>query len=167
MQLYACEIQAQIDGAEAKAFSPAAALRAARSLARPSGVEELAAFYRSLELLTPDWRTLLESPGAAPVESPELRAFAGYELNRYWLHAVSDLELAARVKMVLGAVILLAHLGGDGQPARLRAMTLYSKEIDDDPDNLDALLDAAYRTAAFTDDRLLGLLLLGQWRYSQ
>ena len=36
---------------------------------------------------------------------------------------------------------------------------LYSKEIENSDENVDALLDAAYAHPAFTDDRLLGALL--------
>ena len=36
---------------------------------------------------------------------------------------------------------------------------LYSKEIENDCDNVDAILDACYDTAAFTDQNLLSLLL--------
>ena len=36
---------------------------------------------------------------------------------------------------------------------------LFSKEIENDPDNVEALLDAAYTEPAFTDAQLLGLLL--------
>ena len=36
---------------------------------------------------------------------------------------------------------------------------LFSKEIENDPDNVEAILDAAYTAAAFTDLNLLGLLL--------
>ena len=34
----------------------------------------------------------------------------------------------------------------------------YSKEMENDPENVEALLDAAYSHRAFTDDKLLGLL---------
>ena len=41
----------------------------------------------------------------------------------------------------------------------LRNAQLYSKEIENDADNVYALLDAAYTSPALTDVKLLGLLL--------
>lgn len=151
---FAAHTQAEIDGNDPVPFSPEAILTAANNHARESDVADLVKFYENLELLTESWQELLANPAPARW-FPELRAFARYELNRYWLHAVSDFDLLPRVKMVIAAVVLLAHLEGD--PVRLA--TLYSKEIDDDPDNIDALLEAAYAARPFTDDRLLGYLL--------
>ena len=34
-----------------------------------------------------------------------------------------------------------------------------SKELENDADNIDAILDAAYAHPAFTDDKVLGMLL--------
>ena len=36
---------------------------------------------------------------------------------------------------------------------------LWSKEIENDPDNVDAILDGAYQEPAFADGKLLGMLL--------
>jgi hypothetical protein len=58
------------------------------------------------------------------------------------------------VKFIISACILLAHLAGD--PAD--NAQLFSKEIENDPDNMEALLDAAYTDPAFTDALLLHLL---------
>ena len=51
--------------------------------------------------------------------------------------------------------ILIRHLGGD----LTRTAQLYGKEIENNPDNIDAILDAAYASPAMTDDILLGWLL--------
>ena len=51
--------------------------------------------------------------------------------------------------------ILIRELGGDPVPTA----QLYSKEIENDIDNVEAILDAAYTHPAFTDDKLLGMLL--------
>jgi len=78
------------------------------------------------------------------------------QINRYWLQAVSDWDLAARVKMIVASCILVRHLGGDV----IATAQLYSKEIDNDPDNVDAILDAAYLSPALTDMNLLSQLKL-------
>ena len=80
---------------------------------------------------------------------------AGYLIQRYWLQAVSDYDLYCRVKFMAIACLLVRHLGGD----ICRTAQLFSKEIENSADNVDAILDAAYAHPAFTDDKLLGLLL--------
>ena len=76
-------------------------------------------------------------------------------MNRYWLQAVSDYDLYSRVKFLVIACLLLRTLGGDF----VETAQLFSKEIENDADNMDALLDAAYEHPAFTDAKLLGMLL--------
>ena len=85
---------------------------------------------------------------------PEHRAMAGYLVRRYWLQAVSDYDLACRVKFIVIACLLVRHLGGDA----VRTAQLFSKEIENNIDNVDAILDAAYSHPAFTDAALLDLL---------
>jgi hypothetical protein len=48
------------------------------------------------------------------------------------------------------------HLGGD----LVQTAQLYDKEIENNIDNVEAILDGAYTSAALTDEKLLGLLLL-------
>jgi hypothetical protein len=80
---------------------------------------------------------------------------ARYGIERYWLQAVSDFDLAARVKMLVAACILVRDLGGN----ILQTAQLYSKEIENSAENVDTILDAAYTSPAFTDVYLLGRLL--------
>ena len=77
-----------------------------------------------------------------------------YGIRRYWLQAVSDFDIACRVKFLIGSCILLAHLGGD----LVATAQLWSKEIENDPDNVERLLDGAYTSPAFTDLNLISLL---------
>ena len=79
----------------------------------------------------------------------------GYLIRRYWLQAVSDYDLYCRVKFITVSCLLIKTLGGD----IVSTAQLFSKEIENDADNVDAIWDAAYSHPAFTDDRLLGLLL--------
>ena len=58
--------------------------------------------------------------------------------------------------MVLACLVILARGGEFPETAQL-----YSKEIENSTENVEALLDAAYESPAFTDDKLLGLLLNG------
>ena len=111
-------------------------------------------FFLSLEVLTPEWKALLQSPAPASW-SDHHRALAAYLVQRYWLQAVSDYDLYCRVKFILIACLLVKHLGGD----IFRTAQLFSKEIENSINNVEALLDAAYAHPAFTDDKLLGMLL--------
>ena len=60
-----------------------------------------------------------------------------------------------RVKFCIASCLLIRNLGGD----LLRTSQLFSKEIENNTENVEAILDGAYGHPAFTDDKLLGLLL--------
>ena len=81
---------------------------------------------------------------------------ARYGVERYWLQAVSDYDLICRVKTIVAACLLVKTLGGNP----IETAQLYSKEIENNADNVDSILDAAYIHIAFTDENLLGLLLI-------
>ena len=59
------------------------------------------------------------------------------------------------MKFSIASCILIRNLGGD----LLHTAQVYSKEIENNIDNVEAILDGAYSHPAFTDDKLLGLLL--------
>ncbi len=154
--LRGCQAQSELDGTEAEPFSAEDALETARELAVPGDGEEMLDFFLSLEILTPQWEAMLRCPSPGPwdARSP---ALARYLLRRYTLQAVSDYDLYSRVKLAVIACLLVKSLGGDF----LRTAQLFSKEIENDADNVDAILDAAYSHPAFTDAKLLGMLLVG------
>jgi len=152
--IYGYHAQALLDGHELSDFDPDAALEECRQLAKPADISALTDFFRELEILTDAWRVRLNTPSPAPW-SPALIALARYGIQRYWLQAVSDYDLVSRVKLIVVSCLLVKHLGGD----TIATAQLYSKEIENDADNVDAILDAAYTHPAFTDDKLLGLLL--------
>ena len=152
--LYGYQAQAELDGDEAQPFQPEAALESAESFRKPGNPAEITAFFSSLELLTPDWEQLLQTPSPV-LWSDHHRALAGYLTQRYWLQAVSDYDLSCRVKFIVISCLLVQHLGGD----IFRTAQLFSKEIENSIDNVEAILDAAYAHPAFTDDKLLGMLL--------
>ena len=152
--LYGYQAQAELDGEEAQPFDPDAALESAKELAKPGNIRDMLDFFLDLEILTPQWQQRLRSPAPGKL-SPQLRIFARYLVERYWLQAVSDYDLYCRVKFIFLSCLVVASLGGD----LVSTAQLYSKEIENSADNVDALLDAAYAHPAFTDDKLLGLLL--------
>ena len=126
----------------------------AERLARPGDMTEVFGVYRDLEILTPQWQQLLDR---GPVDAPwlpEHRAMATYLVQRYWLQAVSDADLLCRVKFILTACLTARHL----DVPVLRAAQLWSKEIENSADNVEALLTAAYHAPALADTRLFYLL---------
>ena len=104
--------------------------------------------------MTEDWARILRAPAPGGWEEA-YRNLARYFVERYWLQAVSDYDLYSRVKFMVISCLAIREAGGDLQ----RTAQLYSKEIENDADNVDALLDAAYTHPAFTDDKLLAALL--------
>ena len=57
--------------------------------------------------------------------------------------------------MIVASCLLVRHLGED----LVETAQLYAKEIENNIDNVEAILEAAYTCPAFTDDKLLGMLL--------
>ena len=152
--MYGYHAQAQLDGAEIAVFDPTAALEEAKGFAKPADSADLPRFYTGLEILTEQWRERLAYPTPNDWSEP-IRALARYGVERYWLQAVSDYDLIGRVKLIIASCLLVKLLGGDV----IKTAQLYSKEIENNTDNVEAILDAAYTHPAFTDDKLLWLLL--------
>ena len=153
--MYGYQAQSELDGAEEAPFDPECALIEALQFAIPGTVQPVLNFFKDLEILTDTWSSRLESPSPA-CWSDAFRPLARYFVDRYWLQAVSDYDLVSRVKMMVISCLVIHELGGD----YVSTAQLYSKEIENSIDNVEALLDGAYTCEAFTDSRLLGLLLL-------
>lgn len=152
--LYGCQAQSELDGGEESPFDAGAALETAAALAKPGNPADVLDFFLGLELLTPQWETMLRHPDPGNWTQHH-RALARYLTQRYWLQAVSDYDLYCRVKFILISCLLVRLVGGD----IFSTAQLYSKEVENDTDNVEAILDAAYAHPAFTDDKLLGMLL--------
>ena len=111
-------------------------------------------FFLGLEILTGEWKTRLQTPAEPSQWSEAFRNLACYGIERYWLQAVSDYNLTSRVKLILVTCLLVRSLGGDV----IATAQLFSKEIENNADNVDAILDGAYTSPALTDQTLLGML---------
>ncbi len=155
--LYAHEVQSELDGGEMAVLSPENALADAISYAQGGDLGALQAFFLGLEILTPAWESRLCSPAPGLQWENCSKALVRYFICRYWLQAVSDYDVLCRAKFAVVACLLIASLGGDF----LQTAQLFSKEIENDPDNVEAILDGAYTSPAMTDTSLLGLLLKG------
>ena len=152
--IYGYQAQSLLDGCDVPDFDPDAVLAQAKALAAPADTAALLDFFSGLEILTQQWKHRLASPAPGPW-SEELRRLARYGIQRYWLQAISDFDLVGRVKLIVTSCILVRILGADP----VVTAQLYSKEIENDAENVDAILDGAYTSPALTDAQLLGHLL--------
>ena len=153
--MYGYQAQAELDGEEPAVFDPEPALETARQVAKAGRGEGFLEFFTELEILTEEWKRLLEQPAGMDGWPEQLRALARYGALRYWLQAVSDYDLVSRVKLVIISCLTVRALGGD----LCSTAQLYSKEIENDTDNVEAILDGAYTHPGFTDAELLHRLL--------
>lgn len=150
---YSHQVQGTLDGGEYVPLMPQEVLATAGRYAGNGNFSVILAFFRDLEILTDRWRTRLDAPKKGRWD-PKLKNFAIYLIRRYWLQAVWDYDLVCRVKFLVSACILVNGLGGN----TVETAQLFAKEIENDPDNREAILDSAYTHPAFTDENLLGLL---------
>ena len=152
--LYGYQAQGELDGEDIQSFDADAAMVSIREFAKPGSLRAVLDFFLELEILTPQWECRLRESVSSHM--PEMvRNLSRYLVERYWLQAVSDYDLACRVKFMLISCLVVSALGGDF----ISTAQLFSKEIENNCDNVEAILDAAYSHPAFTDDKLLGMLM--------
>ena len=151
--LYAHEVQSEIDGGGPAVLDPKSALAVAKKCAAAGHIAPVIDFFKNLEVLTDRWKNRLERPCPTPW-TDDYRHLIRYFVDRYWLQAISDFDLICRAKLIVTACLLIRNLGGD----LIQTAQLFSKEIENDPDNLEAILDGAYTSPALTDLNLLSLL---------
>lgn len=152
--LYGYAVQSELDGGEEATLEPQTDLIRAKKLAIQGHIDVILKFFENLEILDPDWIIRLRSPLGSPWQE-EHRAMARYFVERHWLQAISDYDLIGRVKLTVISCLTVKALGGNVYETAQR----FSKEIENDPDNLNTILDGAYTSPALTDRPLLGLLL--------
>ncbi len=150
---YCHHVQSQLDGIETEEFDTAASLATANELKKDVNFQAFLEFFAHLEILTENWRNRLQTPCPAPWDDA-LRKLARYGIERYWLQAVSDYDLICRGKLIISSCILVRLLGGDV----ISTAQIYSKEIENCIENVDAILDGAYTSPALTDQMLISLL---------
>ena len=154
--LYAYDVQEELDGGMSADLAPERYLSDAAGFPLSGDIESLQNFFMELEILTPQWKMRLQSPAASPAWEVGHKALLRYFIYRYWLQAISDFDIVCRAKLAVTACILIGYLGGD----LAETAQLFSKEIENDSDNVEAILDGAYTARALTDLNLLGLLLV-------
>ncbi len=150
--LHGYHTQSGLSGVPLEAFDSGKALQTAGQF-RNSDLPGIFAFFAGLEILTPRWSEKLRL-FHAPIFDPRMGRLIAYFIRRYWLQAISDGDLAARVKFIVTACLVIACLPGDLEETARE----FSKEIENCAENMDAILDGAYDAPALTDDKLLGAL---------
>ncbi len=148
--LYGHGVQGAIDGDGSTEFDVTECLALGKRFAGAGDFSAFIGFFSELESLTDRWTSLLQTAKNMPV-TDALKPLAIYMVQRYWLQAVADYDLISRVKLTVAACILVAALG-------IENAQLFSKEIENSADNVDAILDGAFTSPALTDANLLGLL---------
>ena len=151
--IYGYQAQGELDGDEILPFDTDRAMDTIREFAKAGDFSAVLKIFRDLEILTPQWADRLTRPGV-PCFPEATRNLARYFVERYWLQAVSDYDLACRVKFMVLSCLVICMLGGNFTDTA----QLYSKEIENSWENVESLLDSAYSSPALTDDKLLGLL---------
>lgn len=153
--IYGYEAQEMLDSGEMTTLPAREALAIARAEARPADPEALLTFFRGLEILTDRWKTLLDEGPFIHPWTEEDRAFARYLVERYWLQAISDLDLCSRVRFIIASCLMVSLI-----PARVPdGAQLYSKEIENNSENVARILDESYYEPVLYHRQLLGLLL--------
>ncbi len=153
--LYAYDVQEELDGGETAVLTSERYLNDIAKLPLQGDIIGLLDFFLELEILTPQWKFRLQAPAKAPAWNMQYKALLRYFISRYWLQAISDFDIVCRAKFAIIACVLIGYLGGN----LIKTAQLFSKEIENDPDNMDAILGGAYTARALTDLNLLGLLL--------
>lgn len=151
---YGYHMQDVLDGQTDDTFSAADAIASAQSVAEKADPGSILDFFGTLEILNPAWQARLDSLSDTPWEDC-LRNAVIYFVQRYFLQSVSDLDVVCRVKFAVISCLVIHYLGGDP----VQTAQQYSKEIENDPDNLNAILDACYFEPAFSDRHLISCLL--------
>lgn len=153
--LYGYSVQEQIDGGEEAQLDVQGILEQAESFRQDGDEGAVLEFLEGLEILTDAWRQRLQTPRGDGNWDDRLRRLATYAIGRYWLQAVSDFDIVCRVKLIILFCLAVKILGGE----LIQTAQLMSKEIENNLDNVEAILDGAYTAAALTDVRLLDMLL--------
>lgn len=153
--LYGYDVQEELDGGAPAILAPEEYLSDISKLPLSGDIGSLQDFFLGLEILTPQWKSRLQAPASVPVWDAQRKALLRYFIDRYWLQAVSDYDIVCRAKFTVAACVLIGYLGGN----LIETAQLFSKEIENDPDNVEAILDGTYTARALTDLNLLGLLL--------
>ncbi len=118
----------------------------------PGEIRPMADFFASLEILTQMWPTLLTEAAPRPLH-PLTRSLARYLTERYWLR--QDLgDDWGKGGFIAACCLLVSALGENF----LENAQLFSKEVENCAENIDALMDAVYDHPAFSPENLTALL---------
>ena len=119
---------------------------------------------QSLEILTPQWREMLRCvhpPVSQPWRDIVCEQLLVYYVFRFWLRGVYTGRVLPWAKLAVWSCVMVSALGADCQKREnfCEVVRLYSKEIEHDAENIDAL----YRVLCRHSGRYSVSALLRAW----
>ncbi len=144
--------------------------------------EDFFAPFAEMEILTEDWKQLLEDAemlgDLCPWEELQIqmagfdnqyRRMLHYYLSRYWLQTVADYDAVGKIKLMTTAFLMLRRMQTAymqkkkelPESASMRLVQLYSKEVEHNALNRELLEEAFFTEESFSIDHLIQLLC--QW----
>lgn len=149
--LYAEALQFQMDGGEPACFCPAEYVLTDNGQA--GNLNAVFRFFQSLEILTPQWKQLLTNPAPRPLPDT-VKALVRYFIQRYWYQAVSDYDILGRACFCVIACLMICSV----ELSFSQAAQLFSKEIENSTENVNAILDGIYTNDWLSCQHILNLL---------
>ena len=153
--LYARQVQVAVDWQAVREFDVMYRLEECRSYLQEGSLDALFEMFRGLEILTQRWKDMLEQGAVDAPWQPEHRALLRYLIDRYWLRAGYDGEIVTQAAFIAISCLLVRSLGGNV----VETAQLFSKEIENDADNVEALRDALMAMGPEDPLKLIQLLL--------
>ncbi len=141
-------------------------------------IHDLLRFHLELEILTPQWKSLLEEALNFKGELPSLgdtglvRNLATDHLYRHWLRAVNDGDCVTGLRLLAVNWLVVRTLaqvhkakhGSISQDEMIGLLRLYAKEVGHDDVNLGALEEFLWENEGDFSCYVLALLLIGEIR---
>lgn len=161
---YAWALQDRLDEGDAAGLAQVPVPPAAEVRAEGGGVvETLLNALRGLEILSPEWRKLLdEAVGPAPALSPSAGAeygrFAAYLTYRWFLKADFDGDVYAKAAFTAFGYLTVRAL--EGRADRATLVRLWCKEQEHCEENMDALAALCWDEPGLSRERLKAALCL-------
>ena len=118
-------------------------------------MDQMLAPYWDLEILTDRWKDFLDRGAQDEPWKTEHRALMRYFIDRYWYMSIYDGEIQMRAMFILLSCLVIRAMGGD----TAEMAQLYSKEIENNPDNVEALYDYLMKNETQCLFRLISLAL--------
>lgn len=153
--VYAHIVYYATDMSELREFEREYHLEKFRSKKMDVFLEEFWDPYWNLEILTDRWKGILERGPVDVPWKPEHRALMRYFIDRYWYHSAYDDDFTTRAIFMALSCLVIRSMGDH----TVEMAQLYSKEIENDADNVEALYEFIRNSSPAYLTKLLIMLL--------